>query len=251
MFGWFKKRKLQKDVRSALRDGRLDLNEIEELRSRSKELGLEPADLQQAVAKQFEVETAPIRHRIEATRRFSPDDEAQMLDAAKRCSIGHLNFSDLHWRYRQLWAAENDQPLSPRPVPATFVLRSGEACYLTANSIWKQMKVIKHHMGSRGHVQSIRIMKGWSYRISGMKPIYQSEEVLAPISNGIFSITNKRLVFEGDRRSMTVNFKSLVDYQLYTDAIEIRKSRGPNEFFMLSREDVEYAALMISHFTSQ
>src|SRR5215203_3656163 len=29
--------------------------------------------------------------------------------------------------------------------------------------------------------QSIRIMKGWSYRISGMKPIYASEEVLATV----------------------------------------------------------------------
>jgi hypothetical protein len=251
MFDWFKRRKLQKDVRSALADGQLNPNEAEALRARSKELGLEPSALGEAVAKQFESETAPIRRRIEATGRFSPDDEAQMLDVAKRYDIGNLRFSDMHWRFRQLWAAENGQPLSPRPVPATFVLRPGEDCYLTTNSDWKQMKTVKHRIGSRGHVQSIRIMKGWSYRISGMQPVYQPEEVLAPVSNGTFSITNKRFVFEGDRRSTTIHFKSLVDYQLYTDAIEIRKSRGPNEFFTLNRGDVEYSALLISHFASQ
>ena len=107
---------------------------------------------------------------------------------------------------------------------------------------------MKHGVGAHGHASSIRIMKGWSYRISTVKPVYESEEVLATISDGTFSITTNRLVFEGDRRSTTINFGSIVDYELYSDAIEIRKSRGPNEFFALARTDAEYVALLITHF---
>jgi hypothetical protein len=250
MFGWLRRRKLRKEVSQALEDGRLDNNESALLRARSEELGLEAQDFTTALTDELQVALAPIKDRIETTRRFSPDDETEMLELAQRYKVG-LTFDDLHWRFRQFWAAEHGETLSPRPVEASFLLQPREACYVTTPSAWKQMKTIKHKLGARGLVSSIRIMKGLSYRISGMKPIYQSEEVLASVSIGEFSITNKRIVFEGDRKSTTIKFGSIVDYGLYSDGIEIRKSRGPNEIFILSKDDVEYSALIISHFLSQ
>ena len=159
MFSWFKRLKLRKDVAQALEDGRLDEDEIRNLKSRSAELGLETSDLTNAVSKHFQAETAPIRKRIEATRRFSPEDEAQMLEIGKRFN-STVDFNDTFYRFRQLWLAENNHPLDPRPVDAPFILQPSERCYLASPSIWKRVKTVKHRVMSRGHVQSIRIMKG-------------------------------------------------------------------------------------------
>ena len=225
MFAWFSRRKLRKEVSSALEDGRLDDNESAVLRARAEELGLETQDFVTALTDEFQVAIAPIKYRIETTRRFSPDDEAQMLELARRYKVS-LTFDDLHWRFRQLWAADHGETVSPRPVEASFLLQPREACYLTAPSAWKQRKTVKHRLGAKGHVQSFRIMQGWSYRVSGMKPIYSTEETLATISSGTFSLTNKRIVFEGDRKSTTIKFGSVVDYELYSDAIELTKKSG-------------------------
>src|SRR3954471_15082846 len=136
----------------------------------------------------------PIRKRIEATRRFSPEDEAQMLEIGKRFN-STVDFNDTFYRFRQLWLAENNHPLDPRPLDAPFILQPSERCYLASPSIWKRVETVKHRVMSRGHVHSIRIMKGWSYRLSTMKPVHHEEQVLAAISEGSFCVTNKRLVF--------------------------------------------------------
>src|SRR3954469_11959314 len=84
MFGWFKRRKLQKEVALALSDGRLDQEEVRRLRSQSVDLGLSTEDLTIVVNKHFDAAVAHIRERVQSTRRFSFQDEEEILEIAKR-----------------------------------------------------------------------------------------------------------------------------------------------------------------------
>ena len=83
-----------------------------------------------------------------------------------------------------------------------------------------------------------------------MRPVHHEEQVLATISDGSFYITNKMIVFEGNKKSTTIKLGSLFDLDLYSDAIEVKKSRGQHDIFIPDPSDVEYGSLIITHFLS-
>jgi hypothetical protein len=248
MFEWFERRKVRKELRQALSDGHLDQEEVARLKEHPDEI------LASELRSEFRAALAPVLQRAVASRRFSPDDEEEIATIDRRFGAETFNplADDDLYRFRQLWAAENGQPVTPRPVEAPFMLRRGELCYMAASSTWQQTKTTRQRVGSHGHSFSFRIMKGWSYRVSEMRPVYETYVFHETIAKGVFCVTNKRIVFEAlAGRSCTIPFASIVDVELYSDGIVLKKTRGKHDIFKLSQNDIEYASLLISNGVSR
>lgn len=68
---------------------------------------------------------------------------------------------------------------------------------------------------------SIRVAKGISFRVGAFQA--QSHDVLKNIDQGVFTLTNKRIVFSGSKRSSNIPLGKIISIEPYSDAIALRR----------------------------
>jgi hypothetical protein len=95
-----------------------------------------------------------------------------------------------------------------------------------------------------GVTSSVRIVKGLYWRSGSIATQRVTREELTGIDSGTLYVTNKRLVFDGQKRNTAIRYSSVIGIQVYRDAVEIEKSSGRNPYFML--DDTEIPAAIIS-----
>jgi hypothetical protein len=249
VFSYFKKREFRKELERALADGVLTDDEVKYLEERSEELGVDQEYVDNIRMEHFNKQVALIKEKVEKTRRFSPDDEGRIKKLAQNFKID-VDLGPEFNIMRFLWAWESGRSIDPEPISAPILLGRGEACYLATRANWKQVKTFKDRAGSSGFSTSIRIMKGVSYRASTFKPQYRTWEGMVDISDGTLYVTNKKVMFEGVRRSTTIPYGRLVSLQLYADGIELKKSTGNSDYFLTDGTSAEYTVALIQYFAA-
>jgi hypothetical protein len=250
MFGYFKKRGFRKELEKALADGILTDDEVKYLEERSEELGVDQEYVNKIRTEHFNKQIALIKEKIAKARRFSPDDEARVMAIAQGFRID-VNLGPEFNVMRFLWTWETGHPISPEPISAPIMLGRNEVCYCSAVAKWHQIKTYKNRIGSTGFSTSIRIMKGVSYRASTIRPQYQTQEGMAEISDGTLYVTNKKVIFDGTSRSTAIPYGRLVSLQLYADGIELKKSTGKSDYFMMDGMSAEYSVALIQNFAPE
>lgn len=127
-------------------------------------------------------------------------------------SLGKMSGKQLH----------DDEPL-PTATAMNVPLHKGEVCHYTAPATHIKTKnvVVGYSGGSRG--VSIRIMKGVSYRVGASK----SQPIRGNIqekTQGVFTITNKRIIFSANKGSFDKKITSLSSIIPHSDGITFQFS---------------------------
>ena len=208
----------RKVVAAAVADGVVTLDEFDALREAQRQLGLTDADVQ---AIRGEV----IRQALQAAtedKRLSPEEERSLQQLAEYFDLPAdqipANREQLD-RYRLLYQLEHE-PLPVVMVPG-LVLRRGETPHWSEPGELLEERVInrRYEGGSSGF--SFRIAKGVRYRVGGHRGRIVTETGLVPISRGDLVLTNRRIVFRGDRRSVAAEWTKVIDVSLYLDGIKV------------------------------
>jgi hypothetical protein len=102
-------------------------------------------------------------------------------------------------------------------------LRYGEEvlCALPNSTLHEPHAVREYVGGSRG--TSIRIMKGVSFRVGGYAGHSESHDELRQQDQGNFVITNQRVIFCGEKRTVTIEIDKIISTDTYTDGLRINK----------------------------
>lgn len=104
-------------------------------------------------------------------------------------------------------------------APDGILLKKDEFTVMTDTSVkYCQEKTKTTYYGGGG---SVRIMKGVTIR--GGKAIPVKEDYLATLDVGRLTLTNKRLIFSGNRKSTTIPLTKIASIDKYSDAIAITK----------------------------
>jgi len=243
MFSWGKKRKVKKLVQEALSDDELTDDEIKSIENLLDESNISPQYVNKLRKKHFLKIASPIINRIRNNRRFSPDDEEYLIEIAEKLHAA-LNFDEFT-PYRKLWEIEKTGEFDPEPIAVNIRLSKNEECYYSANAVWTQLKTIRKHHGYVGGSVGFRVSKGVTLRLGKAVPSYSETEELVDISDGTLFVTNKKLIFDGERRSTTITYGRLISYQQYSDGIEIRKSSGKPDLFRLNPIDLEFVDALL------
>ena len=90
------------------------------------------------------------------------------------------------------------------------------------------------HSDHEGALLAIRLRE--SHRVTS--------EQLRPLDAGILFITSKRLLFNGTKKSTSIPLRRVIHFTLYSDAIQIEKDSGRDEFFK-GDGDVELMGLIL------
>jgi len=122
-------------------------------------------------------------------------------------------------------------------VPDGILLKKDEFTVMTDNPVeYCQEKTKTTYYGGGG---SVRIMKGVTIR--GGKGVPVKEEYLATIDIGRLTLTNKRLIFNGNRKSTTIPLTKIASIDKYNDGIAVTKEGVLAKPIFVGIDGVTYA----------
>jgi len=146
-----------------------------------------------------------------------------------------------------------DQGNLPEVVVPGLVLLKGETAYWSeTGAILEERVVNRQYVGGSSGV-SVRIMKGVYLRGGGFRGHIESQKGIVPVSSGSLVLTNHRLIFHGDNKSMDTQWEKLLDVEFFKDGVRFSISHRskPITIQFSYPENTEIVQEIVSHIVSQ
>ena len=223
-------------VEKAVEDRKFSDEEKEELRKASLYLMLDRKEKQKIYSKA--VLKAVNNYINEAIRKgvWSPKDEEILLSFCKEFNV----LIDLDEKTKRIldrlmtaWKIEKgDLP----EYEVDINLKKGEVCHFYKKATRFEYKKKVKRSGGRTHF-TFRVMKG-VYLTQGFGGHTYSEEVLEEVDQGIIYLTNKRILFQGDRKNINIPLSKILTFEPQQTGTIIHKDSGKPIYFEFENSDV-------------
>lgn len=178
-------------------------------------------------------------------QRYSPEEEQKLNELIKNFGAD-LNIDNetqkILKRFRQYWEIENGYLPT---IVATINLPKSETLHFTASVEWQEQRRITTRYNYAGPTARIKIVKGVYYRFGSLGVRPQSEDVWQTIDQGNIFLTNKRLIFMGEKGNKNIPLNKIIDFTPYSDGVDIQKDSGKSPFLKFS-DDTELFAMILS-----
>lgn len=133
-----------------------------------------------------------------------------------------------------LWNIESGELPVYEP---NIILQKNELCHYKADVSLYQNRKVAERVRYGGPTYRLRIAKGFSYRLGNISTQRVSKDVMTLIDTGTLYITNKRIIFNGNKGTKTIRYNQIIDLHPYSDGVEIVKETGKPLTFMLNNSD--------------
>jgi hypothetical protein len=157
-----------------------------------------------------------------ADDRLTADEEQALLAALAKLGVTDDNAEAQvpGIRDRLVVARVNDGRMPAVDAPS-LLTRPGETVHLETNAeLLKSVAVHEFRAGSQGF--SFRIMKGVTYRVGATRGhMVTVGSELQTIDAGLLSVTSRRVVYAGGRKTLEFRYDRLVGLELYEDGIRL------------------------------
>lgn len=143
---------------------------------------------------------------------------------------------------------EGLQPLPAAQVP--LLLKRGENAYYLTHADLYEEKVIHTERRGAGVGTSIRLVKGVSLRpfLYRSHPVVKKD--IVQVDTGQLIVTNRRVVFIGQNKDATVDYKKLLGVTPYADALQFEHEGRKKP--MIFKMDEPYSCLVyVTHAAPQ
>jgi len=116
--------------------------------------------------------------------------------------------------------------------PSPVILKKNENLSLIMENIsLQEPRAVRQTRAAYGG-PTIRVAKGVSFRLGGASARSESHDEIRVIDQGKLVLTNKRLIFIGDKRTVNIDLKKIMAVQAYRDGIESqRENKQKPEYF--------------------
>jgi hypothetical protein len=118
------------------------------------------------------------------------------------------------------------------PIDVPINLQRGEICFHVILVEHRELRTVTKRVNYAGVSTSFKVAKGVYIRSGSYVPQRVTNEEMVYLDSGILYFTNKRLIFDGTKKNMTLTKKTILSIDPMRDAIEVQKSSGRNPFFI-------------------
>lgn len=208
----------------AVSDGKITEEEIKELEKKKTELGLTDEEIKDLRVEIYTTAFSAAKSDIQITK----EEEKELLKIQNYLGIEDAEIEHDKKELARLRLLNEIQLGNIPEIPLTnFIKQKGEIVRWVEPAFLIEEKVIRRRYegGSRG--MSFRIMKGVSYRVGGYRGHITSETGMVETSRGEIVITNKRIVFRGDRKSFATKLNNILDIRVYTNGVYLSENNKP------------------------
>jgi len=234
----------QNEVKKSISKGILEKKDEEKLLNMQNNL-LIPNDIATNIYKENAENI--IKTNLEkalSDQRFSPDEEEELNSLAKNLHID-LSFETstraLIDKYKLFWQIDNGNI----PVLTTDIsLQKSESCYFCIDINWLEQRTITKRVNYGGPSFRVKIAKGLSYRVGSISAQRVTEDVWKTIDTGKLYLTNKRVIFMGSKGNKTVTINKILDFNVYSNGIELQKDSGKSPFLEFNKDTDVFAVIL-------
>jgi Chloroplast envelope transporter len=184
-------------------------------------------------------------HAAVGDRRLSETEDRHLKELAQNLGVTtkyDAGTEALLQKFAYLWRIENGELPS---ITAPIALQKGEVCHLATQTAWHELRTRTVRVNYSGTTSRIRITKGLSFRVGSVTPQRVTRDEITPIDSGTVYVTNKRIIFDGQKKNATIRYGALLGIEVFSDAIKLEKATGRSPYLLLSG-DIEIAAAIIS-----
>lgn len=234
----------EKTIQNVLSDRHVSPEERERMRQAAESLRISESKAKAVYALHAQEMFQEVFDEMVSDRRLSPGEEmelntlAQNLGAKWEHDQATAHVLD---RFRLLWRIS--QGLLPQESVAIH-LQKGETCALYAFANHYEMRTVTKRVTYHGPRASIKIMKGVRWNVGSSSSYRHTEDVWRHLGTGELYFTNKRLIFDGDNKTVNIPHKKIIDFTCYEDGLLIEKDSGKDQFFAFRGDSEIVGAIM-------
>ena len=166
--------------------------------------------------------------------KISPDEWEEYTSIAKNLNVEIKIDETSKARLEKLklyWLIENGElPIKEVPI----YLQKNEQCYFTTFADWLESRTVTKRTNYAGPTARIKIMKGIYYRVGSIGVQRITSEQLLLIDSGQLYITNKRIIFVGNKKNTNIQLSKILSVNPYTDGVGIEKETGKSPIIRVS-----------------
>lgn len=217
-------------IDEAIKDSRIDPLEREFLVKLEMDLKIDEELARNIYTEKFTKYLNQTLDTMIVDQRLSEDEEKELESIAKSFGV-ELEFEEKTKRmlelYKLYWLIENGE--IPTIDPG-INLQRGEECYFMRDVEWHELRTITKGISYSGPMYSIKIFKGFYWRMGDLGVQRVTDDVFMHIDSGKLYLTNKRLIFQGTRKNTTINLSKILDFTPYKNGVDIQKDSGKSPF---------------------
>ena len=182
--------------------------------------------------------------KIVADRRVSPEEWGEFTQIARNLNVT-VQFDDATKqqleKFKLYWLIERGE----LPVQEVNInLPKSEKCYFTTESDWLENRTVTQRVNYGGPALRIKIMKGVYYRAGSVAVQRITSDILQEIDHGTLYITNKRIIFTGNRKNSNIQLSRVLSVTPYSDGVGIEKDSGKSPVLRVS-DNADILAMML------
>lgn len=226
----------KKAFSQVIKDGRIENDEKAFLENLEQDLRL-PSDLAEKLSKEArQLFIEDYVKEITEDQRLSPDELGELEAISKslniKLEIDAKSKAALD-KMKRFWIIENGEiPV----ISVSINLQKNERCYFKTPAEWHELRTITKRINYGGPSARIKIMKGLSYRVGSMKVERVTKETMQQLDTGTLYVTNKRLIFTGNKKTSNIKLEKILSVIPYSNGIEIVKDAGRSPVFVVPSE---------------
>ncbi len=177
--------------------------------------------------------------KIISDQRISPQEREALDQLCKGLDVSPVFDSDSKKtleRFENLWQIENGS----LPTYGTdIILQKDETCHYKGSAKLFEIRTKTTGVKYGGLSTRLRITKSLYYRAGNIKTTRETKDVMTLIDSGDLYVTNKRILFNGDKSNKIIRYSQIIDLTPYTDGVGIVRDTGKESTFQLSEGDGE------------
>jgi hypothetical protein len=216
----------------ALEDGHLSPEERERLDQMSASFALPPARTQTIYKDQVTRFFKLTFDQMTADRRITGDEESRWRAMAANLGVTFEHSAEtqaLIERFKLLARIDaGDLPI----VSPAIKLQRAESCHAAFACSQNEIRTRTTSYRYSGPTASIRIMKGVRWRIGQVAVERVTRDEMVQVDSGTLYVTNKRLLFDGQKKNTVINLSKIMHFTVFTDGLKIEKDSGKDQYFL-------------------
>ena len=182
--------------------------------------------------------------KIIADRKVSPEEWTEFTQVAKNLNV-KVQIDDATKqqldKFKLYWLIENGE-LPVRDVDIN--LPKNEHCYFTTHADWLETRTVTQRINYGGPVLRIKIMKGVYYKAGsvGVQRITSEQQMV--IDSGMVYVTNKRILFAGNKKNSNIQMSKVLSVTPYSDGVGIEKDSGKSPILQVAGNADVFAMIL-------
>jgi len=227
-------------LEDALADGVLTEEEAEELASIREDRALAAAEVRMVALAIYR----RALNQAASDSRITAEEEARLQKLQQQLSLSEHDLAEDRQQIQRVrLLARIERGVLPR-VDAPVPLDDGEVCYFAVRARIAQRLSLPAAAAAPARFLRFHVDGAAPFVVNGARdPLAPREDVL-PLDSGMLMITNRRLLFRGARKTITMSHIRVAQIDLYADAIRNQEDEGAAQLYLVDDPELTAAILL-------